>query len=188
MSSPLWARLDEHVIALQTQSPDHLVALELLDMWRFVVHIARGPQRVQNLRPFLAQTAQDRRMRVMLSHPMIIGWLAHTSLDELVPPPIGRRGPPSGLWQPVPLQGSPRVLAHASAVSNPVVNHNMTYKEGPCDKWYRKAEPTVADCLALVRRHLWEARFLMNSAVEAEYVQFPRKALDLLINGLSLAA
>jgi hypothetical protein len=50
--------------------------------------------------------------------------------------------------------------------------------------WYRKAEPTFVDCLALVRRHLWHARYLVNSGSTAEFVQFPREAFDLLIHGL----
>jgi hypothetical protein len=54
--------------------------------------------------------------------------------------------------------------------------------------WYHKAEPTFADCLALVRRHLWHARYLVNSAVEPEFVQFPRAAFELLLTGLPLAA
>jgi hypothetical protein len=54
--------------------------------------------------------------------------------------------------------------------------------------WYRKAEPTFVDCLALVGRHLWRARYFVNSAAEAEFVQFPREAFDLLITGLPLAA
>jgi hypothetical protein len=54
--------------------------------------------------------------------------------------------------------------------------------------WYHKAEPTFADCLALVRRHLWCARYVVHSAEEADYVQFPREAVDLLINGFPLAA
>jgi DDE superfamily endonuclease len=58
----------------------------------------------------------------------------------------------------------------------------------PVTAWYHKAEPTFADCLALVRWHLWRARYLVNSAVEPEFVQFPREALDLLIHGLPLAA
>ena len=44
-----------------------------------------------------------------------------------------------------------------------------------------QSEPTFADCLALVRRHLWRARYLVNSAPEAEFMQFPREAFDLLI-------
>jgi DDE superfamily endonuclease len=54
--------------------------------------------------------------------------------------------------------------------------------------WYRKAEPTFADCLALVRAHLWRARYLVNSTPEAEWMQFPREALELLIHGFPLAA
>jgi hypothetical protein len=58
----------------------------------------------------------------------------------------------------------------------------------PVTAWYRKAEPTFADCLALVRAHLWRARYSVNSTIEAELMQFPREVLDLLIHGLPLAA
>ena len=58
----------------------------------------------------------------------------------------------------------------------------------PVTAWYHKAEPTFADCLALVRRHLWRARYLVNSTAEPEFVQFPREVLDLLLTGLPLAA
>jgi hypothetical protein len=54
--------------------------------------------------------------------------------------------------------------------------------------WYHKAEPTFADCLALVRRHLWCARYLVNSAPEAEFMQFPREAFERLLHGFPLAA
>ncbi len=40
-------------------------------------------------------------------------------------------------------------------------------QEGPIPvqgtAWYHKAEPTFADCLTLVRQHLWRARYLVNS-------------------------
>jgi hypothetical protein len=58
----------------------------------------------------------------------------------------------------------------------------------PVTAWYHKAEPTFADCLALVRGHLWRARYLVNSDAEPEFVQFPRAALELLLTGLPLAA
>jgi DDE superfamily endonuclease len=58
----------------------------------------------------------------------------------------------------------------------------------PVTAWYHKAEPTFADCLALVRRHLWHARYLVHSAPQAEDVQFPRAAFELLLTGLPLAA
>jgi DDE superfamily endonuclease len=54
--------------------------------------------------------------------------------------------------------------------------------------WYHKGEPTFADCLALVRRHLWCARYLVNSAPEAEFMQLPREAFELLVHGFPLAA
>jgi hypothetical protein len=58
----------------------------------------------------------------------------------------------------------------------------------PVTAWYHKTEPTFADCLALVRQHLWRAWYLMNSAPEADIRQFPREALDRLIHGLPSAA
>jgi DDE superfamily endonuclease len=59
---------------------------------------------------------------------------------------------------------------------------------GPVTAWYHKAEPTVADCLALVRQHLWRARYWVHSGAEPEFVQFPRAALELWLTGLPLAA
>jgi hypothetical protein len=58
----------------------------------------------------------------------------------------------------------------------------------PVTAWYHKVEPTFADCLALVRRHLWRARYLVNSATEPEFVQFPQEAFELLLTGLPSAA
>jgi hypothetical protein len=59
---------------------------------------------------------------------------------------------------------------------------------GPVTAWYRTVEPTFADCLALVRWHLWRTRSLVNSHAEAELMQFPREALELLIHGFPVAA
>jgi hypothetical protein len=58
----------------------------------------------------------------------------------------------------------------------------------PVTAWYHKAEPTFADCLALVRWHLWRARYLVNSTLQGEGMQFPQAALDLLMHGIPLAA
>jgi hypothetical protein len=58
----------------------------------------------------------------------------------------------------------------------------------PVTAWYHQAEPTFADCLAWVRWHLWRARYVVNSASQAECVQFPREAFELLFTGLPLAA
>ena len=59
---------------------------------------------------------------------------------------------------------------------------------GETAAWYHKAEPTFSDCLTLVRRHLWRARYLVNSAPQAEFVQLPREAFEVLLNDLPLAA
>jgi hypothetical protein len=59
---------------------------------------------------------------------------------------------------------------------------------GPVTAWDHKAEPTFSACLALLRRHLWRARYLVNSTPGAESIQFPQEALDLLSHGLPLAA
>jgi hypothetical protein len=58
----------------------------------------------------------------------------------------------------------------------------------PVAAWDHKGEPTFSDCLALVRQHLWRARYGVNSTPEAELMQFPREALDLFIHGVLLAA
>ena len=54
--------------------------------------------------------------------------------------------------------------------------------------WYHKPEATFADCLTVVRRHLWQARYLVNSAPKADLVQLPREAFECLLNDLPLAA
>jgi DDE superfamily endonuclease len=54
--------------------------------------------------------------------------------------------------------------------------------------WSHQTEPPWVDCLALVRRHLWYARYLVNSAANPEFVQFPREAFELLLTGLPVAA
>ena len=54
--------------------------------------------------------------------------------------------------------------------------------------WYHKPAATFADCLTLVRRHLWRARYLVNSAPKADLVQLPREAFECLLNDLPLAA
>ena len=54
--------------------------------------------------------------------------------------------------------------------------------------WYHKSEATFADCLTLVRRQLWRARYLGNSAPTADLVPFPPEAFECLLNDLPLAA
>jgi DDE superfamily endonuclease len=54
--------------------------------------------------------------------------------------------------------------------------------------WYHKPEATFADCLAVVRQQIWRARYLVNSAPQADFVQLPREAFELLLTDLPLAA
>jgi hypothetical protein len=54
--------------------------------------------------------------------------------------------------------------------------------------WYRKPEATFADCLAVVRQQIWRARYLVNSALQADLVQLPQEAFEALLNDLPLAA
>jgi hypothetical protein len=58
----------------------------------------------------------------------------------------------------------------------------------PLTAWYHKTAPTFSDCVALVRRPLWRARYVVNSTPEAESMQLPQGVLDLLLNGFPLAA
>jgi hypothetical protein len=58
----------------------------------------------------------------------------------------------------------------------------------PVTAWYHKTEPTFAECLALVRRHLWRARYVVNSATEPEFAQFPWETFQVLLRGFPLAA
>jgi DDE superfamily endonuclease len=59
---------------------------------------------------------------------------------------------------------------------------------GPATAWYHKVEPTFADCLVLVRRHLWRAQYLVNSAAEPEFRQFPWEVFECLLTGFPLPA
>lgn len=54
--------------------------------------------------------------------------------------------------------------------------------------WYRKSEATFADCLALVRQQIGRARYLVNSAPQADCVQLPQEVFALLLPDLPLAA
>jgi hypothetical protein len=54
--------------------------------------------------------------------------------------------------------------------------------------WYRKPEATFVDCLAVVRQQIGRARYLVNSAPQADFVQLPQEAFECLLNDLPLAA
>jgi hypothetical protein len=54
--------------------------------------------------------------------------------------------------------------------------------------WYHQTAPTLVDCLAVVRRHLWCARYVVNAAAALACVQLPREAFELWLTGLLFAA
>jgi hypothetical protein len=58
----------------------------------------------------------------------------------------------------------------------------------PVTGWYRTHEATFSDCLALVRGHLWRARYLVTSPPQGAFVPFPLEAFELLFTRLPLAA
>jgi hypothetical protein len=54
--------------------------------------------------------------------------------------------------------------------------------------WYQKSTATFSDCLTVVRRHLWRARYLNKSALPTNLVQLSREAFECLLEDLPLAA
>jgi hypothetical protein len=54
--------------------------------------------------------------------------------------------------------------------------------------WYRRAQPTFADALALVRRELWTAATLPLSATAPDLVKVPRGVIERLPETLFYAA
>jgi hypothetical protein len=53
--------------------------------------------------------------------------------------------------------------------------------------WYRKPEPTFADAIALVRKHLWTNMEYVNSPVEMGIVIFPQSLLHGLVDTVCYA-
>jgi len=54
--------------------------------------------------------------------------------------------------------------------------------------WYRKAQPTFADALALVRRELWAQAAFRLSASEPDMLKVPRTFVERLTETLCYAA
>jgi hypothetical protein len=54
--------------------------------------------------------------------------------------------------------------------------------------WYQKTEATFSDCLALVRKHLWNSGFHVKPARKADVVSLPKQEWEYLISCLSAAA
>jgi hypothetical protein len=51
--------------------------------------------------------------------------------------------------------------------------------------WYQKTEPTFSDCLALVRKHLWESFYHVKTESEGSYVRIPVEDWNHLVSCLS---
>ncbi len=54
--------------------------------------------------------------------------------------------------------------------------------------WYRKARPTFADALALVRRELWHHQTFQTSTCAEEIVKLPRAFVERLTEALCYVA
>ena len=54
--------------------------------------------------------------------------------------------------------------------------------------WYEKSAPTFSDVIALVRRHIWHARYFVQSTKTPDFMLFPREAVELLLDRLCSAA
>jgi len=54
--------------------------------------------------------------------------------------------------------------------------------------WYEKPEATFSDCLALVRKHLWESSVHVKSAQKADFVSLSTKDWQHVLSCLSAAA
>ena len=54
--------------------------------------------------------------------------------------------------------------------------------------WYAKPEATFADCLVLVRKHLWRSLYSVNSAEKAESISFSASAWEHWLSCLAGAA
>jgi hypothetical protein len=54
--------------------------------------------------------------------------------------------------------------------------------------WYQKTEATFSDCLALVRKHLWNSSFHVKSAQNADFISLSKQEWEHLVFCLSAAA
>jgi hypothetical protein len=106
---------------------------------------------------------------------------------------VGRA--PRGLA--TPRQGSDQAIARTTpvllALFSSVTRLALRLRHGgpiavETTAWSHTPEPTVVDCLALVRRPLWPAQDVVNSAADPEFGPCPRKAFARFLTGLSLAA
>jgi len=72
------------------------------------------------------------------------------------------------------------VVAHQQLLQHPF--------ELPKAAWYRKALPTFADALALVRQQLWQMQTFQMSSADVDTVKVPRALFNTLSDLLCYAA
>jgi hypothetical protein len=54
--------------------------------------------------------------------------------------------------------------------------------------WYKKSDATFSDVIAPVRRHIWSARYFVNSSKNPEFSYFHDDFLDVLLDQVCYAA
>jgi hypothetical protein len=93
-------------------------------------------------------------------------------------------------WSPQAIaRTTPALLGCYSLVTllaDPVLSHASLSL--PQTAWYRKAQPTFADALAVVRRNLWASLLFQTSAPRGDPKKIPNPFLDHLCNLLCYAA
>lgn len=72
------------------------------------------------------------------------------------------------------------LLAHQLTIQQPFPTRSAA--------WYSKPEPTFADVIALVRRHLWQHVHFPNPLPNTRLVAFPASVFDSLLEALCYAA
>ena len=53
--------------------------------------------------------------------------------------------------------------------------------------WYKKSEATFSDVIAFVRRHIWSARYFVNSSKNPDFSYFQDDFLDTLLDQVCYA-
>src|SRR5688572_18690167 len=69
--------------------------------------------------------------------------------------------------------------------------HLLIEKGASCVRstaWYTKSDPTFADAIALVRRHLWDHIHFSTSPQETDMIQIPRVFFERFMDAMTYAA
>jgi hypothetical protein len=93
-------------------------------------------------------------------------------------------------WSDLAIQRTTPALLGLFALITVLAHHLLQGRALPARQaaWYTKAQPTFADTLALVRRHLWPATISYLSPTTPDLVTIPRTLFDRLTDTLAFAA